>query len=176
MVAEEIKTQTRQELFIRLYEISFPQVAAFVRKMGGSLEEAKDIFQDALIIFYEKKVARELPVLEHTESTYLAGIARNLWYKHYRETKKALEINTTITEPEKEPKVSESVFRFIEVSGKKCLELLTSFYYDKLNMNQIAVKFGFSGERSATAQKYKCLEKVRDAVRERSLSKEDFYE
>jgi hypothetical protein len=37
-----------------VYEESFPSVAAFVAKMGGSLEDAKDIFHDAMVIFFEK--------------------------------------------------------------------------------------------------------------------------
>jgi len=54
--------------------------------------------------------------------------------------------------------------------------LLRAFYYDKLSMSKIANRFGFSSERSATVQKYKCLEKVRDLVKEKSLSYEDFLE
>jgi hypothetical protein len=56
------------------------------------------------------------------------------------------------------------------------MELLKSFYYDGLPMKEIAVNFKFSGERSATAQKFKCLEKVREAVKKQSLQKTDFYE
>ncbi len=37
----------------RLYEQAFPAVAKFVSRMGGSLEQAKDIFHDALIIYLE---------------------------------------------------------------------------------------------------------------------------
>jgi len=43
-------------------------------------------------------------------------------------------------------------------------------------MKDVSEKFGFSGERSATAQKFKCLEKIRSVVKQKSLSKEDFYE
>jgi hypothetical protein len=56
------------------------------------------------------------------------------------------------------------------------MELLQAFYYDKLPMNTIAGLFGFGGERSATVQKYKCLEKVRDIVKDKSLTYEDFLE
>jgi hypothetical protein len=43
-------------------------------------------------------------------------------------------------------------------------------------MIDIAGRFGFSGERSATVQKFKCLEKVRDTIKSKSLSYEDFVE
>jgi DNA-directed RNA polymerase specialized sigma24 family protein len=177
MVIEKTQTVTREELFIHLYETAFPKVATFVHKMGGSFEEAKDIFQDALIIYYEKNGVLH-PGEENNETHYLLGIARHLWYKKYRENKvlRSLSALPDLKLPSEEPKVSESILRFVELSGKKCLALLRSFYYEKLNMKELADKFGFSGERSAAAQKYKCLEKVRNTIQERSLNKEDFYE
>lgn len=176
MIAEEIKPLTREEQFIQLYETAFPPVAAFVRKMNGSFDDAKDIFQDALVIYYEKKLAG-IFLPEYDEQHYVKGIARHLWYKRFKEATgtKSLNDSITLTE-EEEPKVSESILQYIELSGKKCLELLRSFYYDKLNMKELAQQFGFAGERSATAQKYKCLEKVRNAIKQRALSREDFYE
>lgn len=176
MITEQIKPATRESQFIRLYETAFPAVAIFVRKMNGSLEEAKDVFQDALVIYYEKKMTGDfLPEVD--ESHYVKGISRHLWYKKFNAAKTTQTLNTTFeVAAQEEPKVSENILRYVELSGKKCLELLKSFYYDKLSMKELSAQFGFSGERSATAQKYKCLEKVRSAIKERSLSKEDFYD
>ncbi len=145
--------------------------------MGGTFEEAKDIFQDALVIYYEKQVDHERS-LHHDAVYYVSGIARHLWYKKYRENKmhRSLSGLPDLKIQEEEPNVSENLLRFVELSGKKCLELLKAFYYDKLNMRDLADKFGFSGERSATTQKYKCLEKIRDTLKQRSLTKEDFYD
>ena len=52
----------------------------------------------------------------------------------------------------------------LQKSGQKCLELLKAFYYDHCSMDHIAGRFGFKGRRSATVQKYKCLEKVRQEI------------
>jgi DNA-directed RNA polymerase specialized sigma24 family protein len=176
MLLQETKSITREEYFIRLYETVFPKAAAFVYKMGGSLEEAKDVFQDALIIYYEKRTSNSS--VHSDESYYILGICKNLWYKNYHKNKisRPLSLITLRQDEEKEPEVSKKLMRFVELSGKKCLELLTNYYYNKSGMKELAVKFGFSGERSATVQKFKCLEKVRDAIKEKSLSKEDFYE
>lgn len=176
MITEPIIPQTREALFIGLYERAFPKAASFIRKMGGNLEEAKDIFQDALVIYYEKSSSGELS-LQQNETAYLLGVCKHLWYKKHKENSREALLNENLSlQEEPEPKISKSVLRFVELSGKKCMELLKAFYYDKLNMKELAGKFSFSGERSATAQKYKCLEKVRNAIQERSLSKEDFYE
>lgn len=168
--------QTREDLFISLYQSAFPGVASFIRKRGGSLDEAKDIFQDALLIYYEKTQTPEFST-KSSEDAYLAGICKHLWYRKHRDqkTEVSLEGHAELS-PEQEPEVSKRLLRFVERSGKKCLELLKAFYYDQLNMKELSERFGFSGERSATVQKYKCLEKVRNQIQQRALTKGDFYE
>lgn len=170
-------TTTRQELFITLYKKAFPSVARFVQKTGGNLEDTKDIFQDGLLVFYEKAITRGSGVLLD-ETAYLVGICKHLWYKKLQ-TDKRMQHVAQLPEWKIEndpPPVSESILQLIEHSGKKCLELLQSFYFEKCSMKEIAQLFGFAGERSATAQKYKCLEKVRATIKNKSLVKEDFYE
>lgn len=178
MITEEKpRTYTRELLIEELYKTVFPQVAIFVRRMKGTPDEAKDIFQDALVIYYEKhRVGNFTP--EQGHEPYLMGIAKHLWYKKHRHDNRFVETDGELYDVEEihEPKVSARLLRFVEMSGKKCLDLLSAFYYEKLNMKELAERFGFSGERSATVQKHKCLEKVRESISERTLSKEDFYE
>lgn len=45
-----------------------------------------------------------------------------------------------------------------------------------MSMEDLAGRFGYSIVRSATVQKYKCLKKVRDSIKEKSMSYEDFFE
>ncbi|MBL7919859.1 MAG: sigma-70 family RNA polymerase sigma factor [Bacteroidia bacterium] len=178
MIIEEKKQlNTRETIIIELYKATFPEVASFVHKMGGSLADAKDIFQDALVIYFQKNLEHNF-VPERGHSHYLKGISKHLWYKKFRTRKQNVpltkEISTLLVE--EDPKISSRLLYFLELSGKRCLDLLSAFYYEQLNMKEIAQRFGFSGERSATAQKYKCLEKIRNAVRDHELNKEDFYE
>ncbi|HTF06071.1 MAG TPA: hypothetical protein VK826_18705, partial [Bacteroidia bacterium] len=77
-IPRTIPVQTPTELFAELYERAFPAVALFVRKMNGSFEEAKDIFHDALVIFYEKQQEKTF-VLRTSPEAYLMGIAKHLW-------------------------------------------------------------------------------------------------
>jgi len=168
--------QTREELFINLYKNTFPPVAKYVSTMGGSFDEAKDVFQDALIVYYEKG-SRDIAPGSSREQAYVLGIAKHLWIKQCSENKKTNPLDDLdITDIADAPISNARLLRAVEKAGKKCLELLTAFYYDKTDLAQIATVFGFSGLRSATVQKYKCLEKVRDHVKERSLSYADFTE
>jgi len=177
MLSEKTKTIGREELITQLYENAFPKVARFIHKMGGSVYDARDVFHDALVIWYEKKRDPGFTI-QTDDASYLTGISKHLWYKKFRENhlNQRLVADNPAYAATDEPKVSENLLRYIEASGKKCLDLLTAFYYDKTNMKDLAIKFNFSGERSATAQKFKCLEKIRTAIKIKSLKKEDFYE
>lgn len=163
-----------------LYELAFPHVAAFVRKMGGSLDDAKDIFHDALVIFYEQTKDKDFTVKNAPEA-YLLGIAKHLWIRKFKRDRKRVSLDDTelsITIPDDHfPDVSSKhLLSFLEQAGKKCLDLLRAFYYEKLSVGKIAANLGYASEHSASVQKYKCLEKVRDTVKEKSLSYEDFTE
>src|ERR1700676_1001531 len=74
----------REEFFIQLYKKAFPVVAKYISRMGGSFDEAKDIFQDTLVIYYEKRIAAKLS-LNTSDTAYLVGIAKHLWVKRYHE-------------------------------------------------------------------------------------------
>ena len=164
----------RDKLFLALYNSVFPAVARYVSKMGGTFDEAKDIFQDALVIWYEKAAEGSLTI-NTNDKAYLAGIAKNLWLKKFRANSREVAIDGFDIPSDEEAQISGSkLLSFQQTAGKNCMDLLRSFYYDQLPLNDIAGTFGFSGVRSATVQKYKCLEKVRETVKEKALTYEDF--
>lgn len=163
------------QLFTRLYEEVFPKVAKFVANRGGTFEDARDIFHDALVVLYEKRL--EQKALESPEN-YLIGISKHLWIRKFKDDHKMLALNDTersITIPEDFYEPSENrITALLELTGKKCLHLLRAFYYDDLSLEQIKTIFGFSTTRSASSQKFKCIEKMRNTIQEKSLGYEDF--
>jgi len=175
MVIEDRATE-RKVLFKHLYQQAFPLVAKYVRDRGGSFDAAKDIFQDALVIYYEK-LATSGVTLQYSERSYILGIVKHLWAKKNKWHSHHIELDDSlagIAMEETGTSAPEKLLDLLHHSGQRCMELLQAFYYDKLSMSKIAGLFGFSSERSATVQKYKCLEKVRDIVKEKSLTHEDF--
>ena len=180
-IASISSAEAREQLFIDLYQRAFPAVARFVSRHGGTLEEAQDIFQDTLVIYYEQTVAKtpEAP-RSHHEAAYLLGIARHAWFKKYRQRVSEIPLENAEVLPghSEVPELpsNRKLLRFLTVAGKKCMDLLRAFYYDQRSLHEIADAFGYSGVRSATVQKYKCLEKVRTTVKEKSLCYDDFLE
>lgn len=169
-------TINRHQLFIGLYKKAFPVVAKYISRMGGSFDEAKDVFQDALVIYYEKVVAAQLAL--NNDTAWLVGTAKHLWIKRYRENIQNLPLDSIDIAFDEDPHnpSGNRLIRFLETAGKKCMELLKGFYYDRLPLSEIAAEFGYSGVRSATVQKYKCLEKVRETIKEKALTYDDFME
>ena len=165
------------EFFESIYASAFLKVARYVHKSGGQLEDAKDTFHDALVIYYEKCIAGNVEV-EKSDEAYILGIAKHLWLRKTRS--QLIDFNTDPTDfveisPE-QPISEHKLLKFLEVAGEKCLRLLHTFYYGQLNMERVAQKLGYSTPHSAAVQKYKCIEKIRKEIKQKSMSYEDFFE
>jgi DNA-directed RNA polymerase specialized sigma24 family protein len=168
----------REQLFTQLYRSAFPAVAKFVSRRNGTWQDAKDIFHDALVILYEKIVSDSLAVhLSH--EAYLMGIAKHLWIRKFKRDKTSVALTddeAAIELPRDHFSLRDEnrLLQVLEAAGRKCLEMLRAFYYDNERMDTIARKFGFGSTHSATVQKFKCLEKVRETVKQKSIHYEDF--
>jgi len=166
----------REQLFMQLYESAFPNVANFIANRGGSFHDAKDIFHDAFVVLYEKAVRQEVDFPEAPEC-YLVGIAKHLWVRKFKDDYKKAgldELEELITIPEDYYDTSSNrLTSILELTGRKCLGLLRALYYDGLSLEQVRKAFSFSTVHSASVQKFKCIEKLRDTVQQKSLRYED---
>jgi DNA-directed RNA polymerase specialized sigma24 family protein len=177
--AETLTAADREKLFSSIYENAFPAVARFIKSRNGSLQDAKDVFHDALVIFYEKlNNDFELNV---SNEAYVIGISKHVWIRKFNRGVMNIpmdRVESLITIPDDyyEEVQSAKLMNFIAKAGKKCMEMLTAFYYHKFTMDAIVKVNGFGSVRSATVQKYKCLEKIRDIVKTKSIRYEDFTE
>ncbi|QXV65021.1 sigma-70 family RNA polymerase sigma factor [Mucilaginibacter sp. 21P] len=172
-----VSTTSREQLLTELYESMFPVVAKYVARMGGTFDDAKDIFHDALVVYYEKVIAGDFEVSNN--KAYLTGIAKHLWFKKFNEQTELKSIDDNsfdIADEADEQPSTKKILHYLQTAGKRCMDILCAFYYDKLAMRDVAEKFGYAGERSVTVQKYKCLEKVRETVKQQSLEYADFVE
>ena len=171
-----LTAKDREAFFLMLYKKAFPNVARYIARMGGSLEEAQDIFQDALVIYYEKFTSMEAGCIVN-ENAYLLGVAKRLWLQRYKANAQNCPLDDLDigTELDEQP-IAGKILHYLQTAGKKCMELLKAHYYDGLPADDVATLFGYSGTHSATVAKYKCLEKVRDTVKQQSLRYADFIE
>lgn len=161
----------RPQALTGLYRQSFSPIRRYINRRGGSAQDAQDVFQDALVLLYEQATGGPL-VLTASVSTYLLSISRNLWRQELR--RRARLAGEEFTDElaaslgEEGETLEEPVFAvldYVERLGEKCKSVLLSFYYFQQPLTQIAESQGYRSVRSATVQKFKCLERLRRAVR-----------
>ena len=161
----------RAHALTQLYRQAFPAVRRLVQRQGGSAQDAQDVFQDALVVFYEQAAGGTLE-LTAAASTYLVGIARHRWQHELRRRARLphelrpddAEALAT-AEPEAAAEPAFAVLDYVERLGAKCKAMLLDFYYFQQPLTQIAAANGYRSVRSATVQKFKCLERLRASVR-----------
>ncbi|TGE09536.1 RNA polymerase sigma factor [Hymenobacter fodinae] len=164
----------RTSTLTRLYQRTFPMVRRHVLERGGTTQDAKDVFQDALVVFYEKTVSGRL-ILTCSPGTYLVGVCRHLWQQELSRRNR-LPLSELGEAEEQLPDFAEApatesapalaVLDYVAKLGEKCQHILLSFYYFQQPLEQIAAENNYGSVRSATVQKFKCLERLRKAVRQ----------
>ena len=71
---------------------------------------------------------------------------------------------------EKEAEIEKMNNSLIDL-GEPCSELIKDFYINKLSMEQIAEKFGYTNADNAKTQKYKCLQRLKKIFFEKEIIK-----
>lgn len=135
-------------------------------KNNGSEDEAKDIFQDALIVFWEKVTSEKL-VLTSKISTYLYSVCQNLWRKELdRKGKHTDELKESAdgTDPDQQERIN-IVNQCIANLGEGCRQILTYYYFEKMNMTDIAKIMGFANADTAKTKKYKCKQELDNMIK-----------
>ena len=174
-ILELIKDSKHDKAIKALFKF-FPSVRKIVKQYKGNQQDAEDIFQEGLIIFYQKVELSDF-VLTSSVQTYLVAICKNLMREKQRKQARfsSSEINFEIEESEYD-EAQESKFLLIEETlkklGEKCMQILQLYYFDKRSMNEIATKLEYTSVNSAKNQKYKCLERARKMVKESMLENE----
>ena len=154
-----------------IYKSFYPVIEKLVVTNMGNEAEAQDIFQDAVIAFYEQ-VKREDFMLTCSLKTYLYSISRNLWLKRLAKTRRTAgnvnDIENFIEVGDSNEGSIENEKILLELIGKLdegCRRILTYFYYDKLRMKEIMLKMNLESEQSAKNKKYKCMKHLMELVK-----------
>ncbi|HET7178644.1 MAG TPA: sigma-70 family RNA polymerase sigma factor [Chryseosolibacter sp.] len=149
-----------------LYKKYYRMMTKLVITNSGTEEEARDIYQDALIVFWQKARSGNL-VLTSKISTYIYSICQNLW-------RKELDRKKRLSNEEKDASVSidmdtaekeKIIARCINQLGDTCKKVLMYYYFDEMSMQDIAERLGFANTDTAKTKKYKCKKKLDELVK-----------
>ena len=159
----------------QLYRRYFPMVLHFVTTNSGSEDDAKDIYQETLIVLYEKVRSGSLEL--HCQlKTYLYSVGRRLWLKQLAQKSRFMvrdvdtpasdefaagQIDNDLTEHEERDRQFDLMADSLDRLGEPCRTLLNDFYIQHLSMQDITEKFGYTNADNAKTQKYKCLMRLK---------------
>ena len=157
------------EAFGILYSSYFVYTKRFVLNNSGSVQDAEDIFQDALIVLYEKLCADNFQVYTCLEN-YVTGIAKNLWLKKLRKQFNTEEISDNYYAEnseeidlaiENERNYADKLADFISKISLHCQNLIEDIFMKNKSIEDIQSKYKYSTTKNAQNQKYKCVEQIR---------------
>ncbi len=153
-----------------IYKQNFNTIQAFILNNNGSYDDARDIFQEAMIALYEKAQSESF-VLTCQIKTYVYSICRRLWLKRlqqlgrYTNQVDSLEETVPVEEDldnhEKRNAAFAIMDRAMNSLGEPCKSLLEGYYLKKLGMQELASEFGYTNADNAKNQKYKCLMRLK---------------
>ena len=157
-----------------LYKKHYRMMTRVVINNSGSEDEAKDIYQEALVAFWQKAINGQL-VLTSKISTYLYSVCLNLWRKELDRKGRFTDSDDekyTYQEFERKERIR-IINECIGELGETCRKMLTYHYFDGLSMSDIAKKLNLANTDTAKTKKYKCKKKL-DLMIKRKYSSSDF--
>jgi RNA polymerase sigma factor (sigma-70 family) len=159
-----------QKAIETIYRDNYGIIQSFILKNNGYPEDARDVFQEAMIILYEKATSESFELTCQIK-TYLYSVCRRLWLKRLQQTQRHTatieNVVETITVDDDmaihEKKDADFILMESALAkiGEPCKGLLESFYLQKKTMPEIAKSFGYTNADNAKTQKYKCLVRLK---------------
>ncbi len=161
-----------------LYRRHYRMMVRYIIKNNGTEEEAKDVYQDALIVFWEK-VRQGQFTLTAKISTYLYSVCKNLWHKELeRKARHSGDMREDSDDSyqhlEKQERMT-AIRSCITALGDTCQKVLMYYYFDRLSMQDIAEKLGFANADTAKSKKYKCKQELDKLVKSK-FKASDFFD
>ena len=157
-----------------IYKEFFPLIRFLVTENGGADEDAEDIFQDGIIILYNKISLNQL-VLTSSFKTYLYSVCRNLWLQKLNKRKSIYDKLTDVeefidlpTDILQETSTAETeMHRIIQIHflslPEDCQKVLKLFIKN-IPLREIAGIMGFKTENYAKTRKYLCKEELKKRI------------
>ncbi len=153
-----------------IYQENYNMVQSLVINNNGSADDAKDIFQEAMIVLYEKVRSGGFE-LNCQIKTFIYSVCRRLWLKRLQQQNRystpgdnmeeVVAVDQELEDHDQRNAEFEMMEKAIINLGEPCKSLLEAYYLQKQNMQVIAVNFGYTNADNAKNQKYKCLMRLK---------------
>ncbi|HVS92985.1 MAG TPA: sigma-70 family RNA polymerase sigma factor [Mucilaginibacter sp.] len=154
----------------RLYVAYFPMVMQLIINNNGTPDDAKDIYQEAIIVLYNKIKKGDFE-LNSKLKTFLYSVCRRLWLKRLSQMNRySGDLHDFQEHLPVEEEVDDEAERTMQFSkmqsalgmlGEPCRTIIEDFYIKNRSMQEICESFGYTNADNAKTQKYKCLQRLK---------------
>ncbi|HPR32103.1 MAG TPA: sigma-70 family RNA polymerase sigma factor [Prolixibacteraceae bacterium] len=172
-----------------IYKSFFHKIRSYIIRNSGNYDEARDIFQEAIIVIFRKLKDEGLVLHNCSFETYLFSVCRLLWLKQLEKRKKSV-LNIEDTNHYSETVFDEGMDELIQKNeryrlfqdhfqqlGKECQQILQLFF-EKHSFKQITEIMGLASENYTKKRKHQCKEHLIQNIKKdanfKNLSDYDF--
>ncbi|MGV3546977.1 MAG: RNA polymerase sigma factor [Pedobacter sp.] len=158
------------EALNKLYVSYFPMVLQFILNNNGDEDDAKDVYQEAIIVLYNKIKGGDFE-LSSKLKTYIYSVSRRIWLKKLTQYSKktnnisdfedVLIVEEDMEQHEQKDMQFDKMKVALESLGEPCKTIIEDFYINNQSMQEICEKFGYTNADNAKTQKYKCLQRLK---------------
>jgi RNA polymerase sigma factor (sigma-70 family) len=159
------------EVLRALYKKYYNIVLKFIVNNSGTEEAAQDVYQETVIVLYETVKKPEF-VLNCQLQTFIYSVAKRIWLKQLKKNgrtflfkeddeNEVVDVTNDMNEHYTKEKEIEKMNQSLSQLGEPCSTLIKDFYVHRMNMDEIADKFGYTNADNAKNQKYKCLQRLK---------------
>lgn len=175
-IVQEIKRGNSDDVLMFLYQTTQFKLSSWIMKNNGNEDEAQDIFQDAVLSFYQYVLGGKFDEGKSVDG-FIFSIGRNMWINRAKqrnktvsgieetnygaEAEEASEFTALFTEDK-----SEKMDALLTQLGERCKELLTYSIFYNMKMVEIAEKMEFSNADTAKTKNYKCKKRLMKIINE----------
>jgi RNA polymerase sigma factor (sigma-70 family) len=154
-----------------VYKKNYPKTERLVLSNNGSVDQARDIFQEAFIAMWRQiKDQQFVPLNESALDGYLYQIAKNKWMDYLRSAyhRKTVPLENssnhdTLPDDQERSSETEKLGLTMEVFERlkgTCKSLLSQFYFEKKSLKEMADLLNLD-PASVRNKKYRCMQELR---------------
>ncbi len=171
-IIKSIKEGRNTQILEHLYKKVLPKISKYICKNAGTEDDAFDIFQDGVIIFYKYIITGRYRE-EFEISGFLYTVCKNLWINKVKHNKMVIRIEQNhenaddyenildlIITREREEEVRQLLLKL----GEACRKLLEYVFFYQLSTKEICEKMGYSSADTLKTKKYKCKKRLLEII------------
>jgi len=164
-----------QKTLERIYVENREGFINFSKKYNVEEQDAVDIYQDAIIVLRDNAVQGRIDSLQSNISTYLFAIGKYKIYHNFRVKSREdlkgdidllhenvdFDVNLDENTLTKEQRLIRKCF---DQLGERCKSILSLFYYQSYNLDEIQEILKYSNKKVLKSQKSRCIRQLKDLI------------